>query len=55
MANTYDFKFVTDVGTITYICAQSIKEAIQFYYEKRSCDEKYIKEHCKIENFWMVL
>ena len=32
MANAYDFKFVADVGTITYIFAQSRKEAIQFQF-----------------------
>lgn len=54
MANAYDFKFVADVGTITYICAQSRKEAIQFYCEEKGRNEEYVKEHCKIENIGRI-
>ena len=55
MANMYDFKFVADVGTITYICAKSRKEAIKFYCEEKGCNEEYVKEHCKVGNCGMVL
>ena len=55
MANAYDFKFVADVGTTTYIWAQSRKEAIRLYCEEKGCNEEYVKEHCRIENCGMVL
>ena len=54
MANAYDFKFVADFGTITYICAQSRKEAIHFYCEEKCCNEEHVKEHCKIKNMGII-
>lgn len=44
----YDFEFVDDNGTKTYICARNRTEAIKFYCEEKGCPKEYVTEHCVI-------
>lgn len=50
----YDFKFVADNGTITYICAERRSEAIKLYSEQTGMPEDFIKKHCRIENLGLI-
>ena len=50
----YDFQFVDDNGTITYVCAKCRSEAIEAYCREKGCSKEYVKEHCVITH-WMPL
>lgn len=49
MANAYDFKFVADVGTTTYICAQSRKRQYGFIAKKKVATKNMQKNTAKLK------
>ena len=46
----YDFEFVSDNGTITYICAKCRSEAIEIYCRENGCQKEWVKEHCVVRH-----
>lgn len=44
----YDFQFVDDNGTTTYVCAKCRTEAIEAYCREKGCSKEHVKEHCVI-------
>lgn len=46
----YDFKFVDDNGTISYVCAKCRSEAIEIYCREKGCSKEYVKDHVVIRH-----
>ena len=46
----YDFQFVDDNGTITYVCAKCRSEAIEAYCREKGCSKEYVKKHCIVRH-----
>ena len=49
-----DYKFVVDSGRITYICAESRKEAVEEFCKEHGCDKDFVKEHCVVKNMGRI-
>lgn len=49
-----DYKFVVDSGHITYICADSRKEAVEEFCKEHGCDKDFVKEHCVVKNMGRI-
>ncbi len=45
----FDYKFVHDNGSITYICASSRKQAIKYFMELHGCSIAFVNDHCVIK------
>lgn len=50
MKNTCIYKFVSDSGEITRICAFSRSEAVKLYCKEKGVNTEYVKKHCVIRN-----
>jgi hypothetical protein len=51
---TYDYQFVSDSGSIVYICASCRKEAIKCYCKDKGVNTDYVKQHCIVRNMGRI-